>query len=259
MKIQNNFQTTHKRNFNPLFTSNTREVVIKETGKYYQNTTHFFRNDLKWHHFTNELIKKYENTNKVNIYCYGCSDGAEPFSLAMLLLDKFGLKKAQKFFPIIAKDIDEKILENPKNGILKLSDLDVSCMNSFLKENHKKYVEYSNNYRHIPELEAELCDGKIKPILKHAVIFDKANALEDIENIKTNNNVIMCRNFWCYLDETESNTLATKISTKKDGNSLCITGDLDSSSRLLLSKGLKVNYELEGDIPLWRRPQYFSL
>ena len=92
---------------NPLFTSNKRERGIKEDGTLNRNTTSFFRNDLIWGDFADLLIDKYKNENKVNVYCYACSDGSEPYSVAMLLISRLGLEGAKKFFPIIAVDKDD--------------------------------------------------------------------------------------------------------------------------------------------------------
>ena len=107
----------------PAFTSNFREVK-KECGNIlHRNTTNFFRQDLNWDDFTDCIIKKYKNQEKANVYCYACSDGSEPYSLAMMLIAKIG-KEAQKFFPIIARDRDDFYLESAKAGKVLLTNYD---------------------------------------------------------------------------------------------------------------------------------------
>ena len=68
----------------------------------YYTTTSLFRYDLNWHRIFNILYE--EKPQK--IYSIGSSDGSEPYSIVMGLIEKFGIKKAQKFFPIFARDAD---------------------------------------------------------------------------------------------------------------------------------------------------------
>ena len=81
----------------------------------HRNNTIFFRNPSFWQNAVKFFEKEYKNVPKVNVYCYGCSDGSEAYTFAMTLLTKIG-KKAKKYFPIQAKDYDpvaiEKIQEN---------------------------------------------------------------------------------------------------------------------------------------------------
>lgn len=233
-----------KYNSQIYFKSNNRTVT--SNGKFlYKNASGFFRQDLNWNNLVEHLSEKYKQYNKVTIYCYACSEGAEPFSMAMLLIEKLGKEKAQKFFPIIASDIDSKILENPKKGILKLSAADIKNMDKFLGNNHKKYVEYTERdymFKHDSELEDEVCEGRIKPILENKVIFKNADILKDIDNINTNNNIIMCRNMWGYIGEkAEWDMLAKKIANKTDNNSLCIVGSQEilPIPSLLFDNGLE--------------------
>ena len=94
------------------FTSNLRCVYNRSTNALkYMNTTKLFRQDLDWDGFAELLISKYKDVDKVNIYSYACSDGSEPYSLVIKLLEKSEKLKinCDKFFPIRAKDIDKKI------------------------------------------------------------------------------------------------------------------------------------------------------
>lgn len=180
------------------------------------------------------LIKKYKNAEKVNIYCYACSEGAEPFSLAMLLLKTLkdqGIKDIQKefkkFFPIIASDIDEEILKNPKQGIIKLSRSDIKRIETILGKDYSDFIEFDNNFQYSDFHKEWVCNGKIKPILKDKVIFKTADIRSDILNIKGNNNVILCRNFWTHLLKTDQQELAKNLFKNIGENSMCIIGEHD--------------------------------
>lgn len=223
---------------NPRFTSNNREVYGTINGAkklLYRTNTCFFRDDLRWNEFADFLIKKYQNTPKVNVYSYGCSEGAEPFSLAMLLIEKLGKEKAKKFFPIIASDIDSKILENPKKGIITPSKEDLENMGSVLGSNYTKYITFDSNFNIDTELEDEICKGRIKPILQDTVIFKKANFIDDLNNIEPDNSIIICKNFLNYYNNhTEQRPLIKRLGERLNSNSFCLLGDFDGNDMIQL-------------------------
>ena len=87
---------------------------------YTPNFTYFFRGDFQWRSFASYLNSRYKNADKVNIYNAACSDGTEPFTLAISLLSKLGIKKAEKFFPIKAHDLKDSLVKEAKTGIVPL-------------------------------------------------------------------------------------------------------------------------------------------
>lgn len=227
MKILNQPQINYRES-KPAFTSNARQVLDASGQLLYRNNTAFFREDLKWGKFVDTLNERYKDVDKVHIYNYACSEGAEPFSLAMLLIEKLGKEGAKKFFPIIASDIDAEVLKNPKQGIIKLSKEDIEYIKEELKNNASKYIEYDNVFQDDPKFREKLCNGRIKPILKDTVIFKNLNIMDDLANIEKDNSIVMCRNFWPYLNSYENQLkLAQTLSEKLGENSMCVIGDFD--------------------------------
>jgi len=237
MKIQCFSQNNYKPTCQPNFTANSRAIWMKTSSGAQQirsrNTTFFFRDDLKWQAYVDMLIKKYEHAKKVMVYCAGCSSGEEPFSLAMLLIEKLGKEKAQKFFPILATDFDSVILKNPKRGLIKPSEDDIDKFETILGSNSAQYITYNGKYRWNKKLEEEVCDGKINPILKGTVVFKKANFKDVIPTIEPNNSVVMCRNFWYYVQPQENRTtLVRNLFNQLGDNSLCVIGDYEKERKL---------------------------
>lgn len=230
MKVQSSAQIYNRSLYNPYFTSNNRHVYNSASKVFqdlvYRNNSEFFRDDLKWDVLGDTLIDKYAKFDKANLSCYACSEGAEPFSIAMILIEKMGKDAAKKFFPILASDIDPKILENPKAGIIKLSQNDIENIKKFMGDSYSKYIEFDNIFKFDPELSEIVCSGKIKPILKDTVVFKQADIREEIPNIeKKDNSVMLCRNFWPYLkDYNTQRQLIKGIYDKLGDNSLCIIG-----------------------------------
>ena len=84
------------------------------------NETSFFRDrhpfeTLRTGVLPEFLIKRQEQ-KKLEIWCAACSSGQEPYSLAMLILDKFPQIKDWNI-KIIASDISEEMLEKSREGV----------------------------------------------------------------------------------------------------------------------------------------------
>lgn len=228
---------------NSVFHGNSR-TIYKEQGKIaYRTTTSFFREDMNWDKFVSFLIDKYKNVPKVNIIAHACSNGAEPYSLAIKLMERNC--DPQKFFPILARDINPENIIAAKSGIIGIKNYELYKINAETKNNIGKYFKISKRFFTVDDIAL-----KPKPNLKDKVEFIQADILKDIENVPKSNTVILCRNFWPYLAESKREFLAHKLS-KLDKSSLVVFGSFDSSSDVygLLSdagfKETKVEYVFE--------------
>ena len=238
MRVQNTNQ--HYIKFTPKnsinFGSNFR------TGNYGKNWSTYFRRDLDWDDFATGLINKYKNTKKVNVYSLACSEGAEPLTLAMILIDKLGEKEAQKFFPIIASDIDEKILQNPLKGIMKLSENDLKKIKAFFdydKTRYSKFFDSDYKFQYDDEFKETLCSATATPLLRDAVTFEQKDIRNHIKEIIPDNSVVLSRNFSSYISEKEHAQFAKQLSNALGENSLCVFGNIESDLKFekLLPEG----------------------
>ena len=103
------------------------------------NCTNFFRDDLPWNSLGKTLDELYPENEKVNVFNFACSDGSEPYSLAICLMEQLGEEKAKRFFPIQATDIDPKILPDNKKGVISATREDIKKNNEITNNNIKKY------------------------------------------------------------------------------------------------------------------------
>ena len=131
-KVNNKNNISHKGNYG---------TVYNELGNMkYRVNTWFFREDFDWNCFPKFIDEIFKNAKKVNIYNYGCSSGEETYSLIMKLINTLG-KCAKKFFPIIAKDIDEANIEKAKKGVLYITSGEKGIIEIFTKygkiKNHR--------------------------------------------------------------------------------------------------------------------------
>jgi chemotaxis protein methyltransferase CheR len=62
-------------------------------------------------------------SSELRIWCIGCANGEEPYSLALLWKENFEQNSPQVRLFILATDIDENLLERAKKGVYKHSSL----------------------------------------------------------------------------------------------------------------------------------------
>ena len=171
----------------------------------YRNDTRLFRQDLNWRIYTDYLAKK----KPQRIYCYACSDGSEPYSVAISLIKKLGYEKAKPFFPIIAKDIDPHMIDRAQNGIVKMELQEFNKLNDDIQDNH----EYFNILTPIIT-EGDKITCKVSDELAKCVEFQKGDLTKDISQLDLDNTVLMFRNVWPYLKDGEREYLLHSISKK---------------------------------------------
>lgn len=214
-------QNTNNHIYKPTFQSNVRVVRNKSGKMIYRNTTKFFRGDLDWEAFGKYILNKYKNTPKVNVYCYGCSDGSEPLSLAMLI--KEIIPTPDKFFPIIAKDIDKTIINIAKTGKIGIDITDYNAINKFTNNKFDKYIKTSKKL-----LDYNTTPAEISPDLMKNIQFSVADIKDDIRTIQPKNSIIFCRNFWPYITSKEDQIkIVNNLSSMLKDNCTIVIGNFD--------------------------------
>ena len=182
--------------------------------------TEFFRQDVCWNRFIDLLNMKYKNADKVNIICHACSDGEEAYSLALKLITDFG-EKAEKFFPIIARDINHDNICLAKAGEFAVSDIELDRIDTYSEGNFSKFFNSIGHYI------------KAKDILKDKIIFEQGDILTDVEQFGAENTVIMCRNILPNMPPAMRKELAEKLSKYIAPSSLVVFGEWDICDKLV--------------------------
>lgn len=154
------------------------------------NVTEFFRNRDKFEEFdqalSEKIIPKFRN---IKIWSAACSNGAEPYTVGMMLHSK-GLERSSK---IIATDIDLNILDRAKQGMYKdrdLKNLDVNYLNKYFSIDGTDYV--------------------IKDDIKKLVNFKRHDLIND--SYDKDLHAIICRNVTIYFKNEVRNEIYHKFS-----------------------------------------------
>lgn len=145
------------------------------------NTTSFFRDPhvyrkLKSHVLPDILERK---KSRIKIWSAGCSTGAEPYSLAILMMELVGNGSAAYRYSITATDIDPQALVKARLGQYAVNQLD-----HVSEKSRKKYF--------IPVGE----QLQVRPEVKKRVTFKKHDLLKD--SFEKGCDLILCRNVFIY-------------------------------------------------------------
>lgn len=185
------------------------------------NSTNFFRRDLNWDDIGNVFDKQFPR-GKVNIYDFACSDGSEAYSIIIALIEQLGEKKASRFFPIQASDIDPEIVKMAQSGKIIATEEDILSIEGMVKKGDiKKYFS-----------KTPVCGGKYilspKEILTKNVIFKQEGINQGLDKInKDEQNIIFARNFWKYLSSDDLVSTSWKLGQKANDKTLLFIGNFD--------------------------------
>lgn len=219
------------------FKSLERDVKDADGKIKYRNNTNFFRSDLNWNRVISRIIKK----SPEKIYCYACSDGSEAYSIALGLIGKLGYENAQKHFPVIAKDIDETMINQANSGIISITDNDLHKIQKALGKNGKvseyftkidgtEKIEKNVNIGIPMETEESVASYKVTDKLKKCVKFQVGDIIKDSKNPDLYNSAIFLRNVWPYFTHKAMDTLLDNIKTNITDKTTLIIGDFDIQS-----------------------------
>ena len=149
------------------------------------NVSEFFRTPDKFAKLETDVIPELmKRSSRLNIWSAGCSIGAEPYSLAMILNDMTPNTRHR----ILATDLDIEILGKAKAGVYNENEL--KAMSEARKS--KYFTRQGNKYA-------------VSPDIKQRIEFKRHNLLKD--SFETGFDLILCRNVVIYFTEEAKDQL----------------------------------------------------
>lgn len=150
------------------------------------NETYFFREQNQLKTFSEEILPELRETNKekkrLRIWSAGCSTGEEPYTIAMLVLEKGYFHSWN--IEIFGSDINQRVLQVARSGMYR--------KNSFRTTEPyllKKYFKEEDGL------------SRISDSVKHYVNFSHFNLLDPFKvKLVGTMDVIFCRNVLIYFD-----------------------------------------------------------
>ena len=167
------------------------------------NVTEFFRTPEKFSELETKVLPELLAKNpKLNIWSAGCSVGAEPYSLAMILKDMTPNTKHR----ILATDLDVEMLGKAKSGVYTSTEF----KNISTNRASKYFKEVNGTYT---------IDNEIKSTIE----FKQHNLL--LDKFETGFDLILCRNVVIYFTEEAKDGLYRRfLSALKPGGVMFVGG-----------------------------------
>lgn len=167
------------------------------------NVSEFFRNPEKFDELkTLVLPRLLKGGAPIKIWSAGCSNGSEPYSVA-ILLDELGYRGNQ---PILATDLDEEILKVAQAGVYQERDI-----KNVSPERRARYFNRAGDL------------WEVKPPIRNQVKFLRQNLLSD--PFDTGFDLILCRNVVIYFTDEAKDRLYRRFhQSLKPGGVLFVGG-----------------------------------
>jgi len=163
------------------------------------NHTYFMREFEHFDFFKGEVLpwlKTKESRNKdLRIWCGAASTGEEPYMIAMVLADFFGMEKKQWDTKVLATDISTKALQQAMIGVYSAEQL--KNIPEPWKRHFFKAVAGGSQYKVTEELKAE-------------VLFRQFNLMDRFP-FKRKMHTVFLRNVMIYFEDETKYNLLNKI------------------------------------------------
>lgn len=225
---------------------NGNKISFGSTDRFYKvgkkeigNNSWVFREDIDWRDLAEFEISHFRNKDKVNIIQFASSDGSEGYTQIISLLENKKKANVDKFFKIMAYDIDNFIVQKALSGDLSISEKDISRFQSN-SINYKKYFLRKREANGLtPEGRALQSNPnailgsyesfKVDDVLKDKICFQQGNMFEILPKIKDDSNtIVLCRNILAYCEENIVKSFIDTANQVLKPGSLFIIGKHDT-------------------------------
>lgn len=163
------------------------------------NHTYFMREFEHFDFLRRQVLpwirKKEQRTKDVRVWCGAASTGEEPYMIAMVISDFFGIERAQWDTKILATDLSTGVLKQALAGV-------------YTAEQLKKLPEQWK--RHFFKPVAGGTQYQVKNELKTQVIFRQFNLMSPFR-FKRKMHAIFLRNVMIYFDDNTKRELVKKV------------------------------------------------
>lgn len=189
------------------------------------NVTEFFRDPKVFQVLREKILPEIleelsrKKRTRMRIWSIGCSQGQEPYSLAMMLDELISEQKKPIHFIIHATDVNKWVLTRAKKGLFKKEDL----------------RQVSPSYRDKYFIKINPHQYKIKKPLRGCVRFHYHDLIKGKDLGKFD--LILCRNLFIFFEASLQERMYKKIHSclKKDGILVLGTAETPGNRKLFRS------------------------
>ncbi len=163
------------------------------------NTSEFYRNPKNFSYLKENILPELlESNNKLNIWSAPCSNGSEPYTIAIILTE-MGINKSR--YNILASDLDREVLKIAREGKYSSNSLK-NVPDNIISKYFKKTTDKD--------------EYQLKREIINQIKFEKKDLIND--SFQKNWDLILSRNFFIYLTREIKDKLTDKfVSALKPG------------------------------------------
>lgn len=196
----------------------TGQAMATMMDKLTTNYTFFMREAEHFDFFRSKVLTNLIRTAKhkdLRVWSAACSSGEEPYTLAILMDDFFGMEKPNWDTRILATDISDKVLTIAKKGVYgkeKITSLPAPWQQRYFKPIDTENVVLNDKIR-------------------SEVIFRKLNLIDTAFPFKQKFHAIFCRNVMIYFDGKSKEELVDKLYNLTETGGYLFVGHSESLNR----------------------------
>ena len=183
------------------------------------NHTYFMRESEHFDFMKKEILpwlKEKESQSKdLRIWCAASSSGEEPYTIAMVLMDFFGLEHHQWDTQVLATDVSTEILKQAIKGVYTKEQ--ISPLPEHWKRRFFRNIVGTDQY-------------KVTEELKKEVLFRKFNLMDPFP-FRRKLHVIFLRNVMIYFDDITKQRLLQKIYDSLEPGGYLFLGKTETLNR----------------------------
>ncbi|TVQ29383.1 MAG: protein-glutamate O-methyltransferase CheR, partial [Spirochaetaceae bacterium] len=182
------------------------------------NHSYFFREPEHFEFLTAEVLPALERDGvrpeELRIWCAGASEGQEPYTTAMVILDYFGRSPAGSQPLILATDISVTALEQANRAAYPAAVL------SSIPARYRKYIT-----------QTDAQTVAVNDAIRKLVLFKRLNLHQERYPFHGRFHVIMCRNVMIYFDAATKTQLVTRFQRCLTDDGYLLIGHSESLGR----------------------------
>lgn len=189
------------------------------------NHTYFMRESEHFEYLQKVVLpwakEKAANTRDLRIWCGASSTGEEPYTLAMVIMDYFGLEHSSWDTKVLATDISTRVLEHASKGVYLHEQIEPLPQ----KWRQRYFKQISNE------------EYQVKDVLKNELIFRQFNLMNPLP-FRKKFHVVFLRNVMIYFPSETKHELIQRIYDCMEPGGYLFIGTTESLDR----KKVKFNY-----------------
>jgi chemotaxis protein methyltransferase CheR len=161
------------------------------------NKTDFFREPVHFTFLRDVVLPSVRTERRLSVWSAACSSGEEPYSIAMTITDT--IDQADRWnWRILASDISTRVLAQAKIGRYEMDRVERLPSDAL----HRHFLKGTGSAKGTV---------KVKPALTDHIAFRRINLMDEVYPIKTQLDVIFCRNVMIYFDRATQESLLKKF------------------------------------------------